>query len=567
VKPCFAVILLAMLSTTASAVLEINNAQPKVHANEWKWVLDSTWQGLIRRNIKGCEGKSIYRNHNGASTGLLCRPKSETPYDAVSEGVGYGMLLALYANDQKTFDLLYGTSKEFYLNACAGWRKPADGGSTESGSASDADEDIALSLIFADKLQKKGIWGVSNINYANEAQGVVNCIWNYLRPDGGLPPGNAWDPGYNIGYFAPAWYRIYKDFDSQNRDWMKVVNRSYELIELSPAYDIGMVSDWSSHSGDPGGGGYNTYNDGKTFFKDAIRILWRIANDYIWFKEPKAKAFLDNSLAFINSKGGPSAANFYQLDGSNKGKLLPATDKWIDFNDRTNQNTWRYRSEHSHLTIGQWLTVAMAVGSNEDKIAWSDKMSEFYDWGKKVDFFGQATDRTGGIEDTLHNEMYFDQFLAWFGVSLMSGTWVNVVALLDNPVSNIEGIPGLPSEAKPSSSSADDSQSSSSLQNDLGSSSSLGNSGNSSSSGGTSPIAIPKAAKGPIRVTTTNELIMLENLPENANVEVYNLKGKLMHSAMAHGSISIPVQTKMYIVKIRHEKGTTIVLSKPYFSR
>jgi hypothetical protein len=210
-----------------------------------------------------------------------------------------------------------------------------------------------------------------------------------------------------------------------------------------------MVSDWSDHNGNPGGGGYNTYANGRAFFKDAIRILWRIANDYIWFKEPRAKTFLENSLAFINSKGGPSAANFYQLDAPNKGELLPANDKWTQFNNENNSNTWRWRREHSHLTIGQWLTVAMAVGSNEEKVAWSKEMGKFYDLENKADFFGLATDTTGGLEDTLHNEMYFDQFLAWFGVSLMSGTWVNVVDLLDNPVDNSNGIPGSPSPVKP----------------------------------------------------------------------------------------------------------------------
>jgi len=89
----------------------------------------------------------------------------------------------------------------------------------------------------------------------------------------------------------------------------------------------------------------------------------------------------------------------------------------------------------------------MAVGDSADKVAWSKEMAKFYDWENKVDFFGNAVDPTlGGVEDTLHNEMYFDQFLAWFGVSLMSGTWVNVVALLDNPVQNTEGITDQPFE-------------------------------------------------------------------------------------------------------------------------
>jgi hypothetical protein len=547
VKQLFIVIIsLAMLSTTASAVLEINNAQPKVHASEWKWVLDSTWQGLIRRNIKGCEGKPIY-NGQQISSGLICRPKSETPYDAVSEGIGYGMLLALYADDQITFDLIYKAGKGFYLNFCQDWRQPASGGKNpfnDMGSATDADEDIAVSLIFAAKLVEKGKWGASDINYAADAQNAVDCMHGNFRDDGGLKPGNQWDPGYNIGYLAPAWYRIFKDFDSKNRnsDWDKFISKSYSIIEINPAYNIGMAADWSSHDGVPGGGSSNIYAGGRTFFKDAIRVLWRIATDYIWFKEPKAKAFLDNSLAFIKSKGGPSAANFYRLDDPNKGALLPADDKWKEFNGENNEDTWRWRSEHSHLTIGQWLTVAMAVGTDEDKIEWSDKMSEFYDWGKKVDFFGQATDRTGGIEDTLHNEMYFDQFLAWFGVSLMSGTWVNVMAT--PPASNTEGILGYPIEATPSSSSEDSPSSSSSLQSDLSSSSTNGpdKPSNSSSSGD---------SQTSIAIFSTK----LKNLPGNAKIEVYNLRGEKQ---------TLPIQTKgLYIVKIRYENSHTEILKVP----
>jgi len=436
-------VFISILSTSAFAVLEIPNAQPKVHAEEWKWVLDSTWQGIKRRNI------------NAYTTGLIHRPKSETPGDAVSEGVGYGMLLALYSNDQETFDRIYNAANAFYLNACQGWRKPANGGGTESGSATDADEDIALALIFADKLQKKGIWKSSSINYYNDAQNAVSCVWGSMD-NGLLWPGNSWRPGYNVGYFAPAWYKVFNEFDSQKRDWTKAVDESYKFIKKNPSFDVGMVADWSQQDGNPGGGGYNTFMGGKTFFKDAIRILWRVANDAIWFNEPRAKEFLTNSLTFINDKGGPDAANFYQLEGANKGKLVPADSIWKQFNDETDSTTWRYRREHSWLTVGQWLTVAMAVGTDEDKIAWSKKMATFYEYDVnksktyKPDFFGLREDPSKGpyetsrYEDTTHNEMYFDQFLAWFGVSLMSGTWVNVVGLLDNPVTNTEGIPGSP---------------------------------------------------------------------------------------------------------------------------
>jgi hypothetical protein len=35
-------------------------------------------------------------------------------------------------------------------------------------------------------------------------------------------------------------------------------------------------------------------------------------------------------------------------------------------------------------------------------------------------------DPTGFNEDIDHNELYFDQFMAWFGASLMAGYWVDV---------------------------------------------------------------------------------------------------------------------------------------------
>ena len=156
--------------------------------------------------------------------------------------------------------------------------------------------------------------------------------------------------------------------------------------------------------------------------------MWRVAIDAVWFDESRAKAFLKNSLTFINGKGGPSAANFYQIE--NPGELLPADDIWTDFNDSKDSSTWRYRSEHSHLTVGMWATAALAVGESKDRIAFSEELGKFYEGG---DYFGNAKDPTGGIEDTLHNEMYFDQFLAWFGASMMSGNFVNVIDAIDNP--------------------------------------------------------------------------------------------------------------------------------------
>ena len=77
-----------------------------------------------------------------------------------------------------------------------------------------------------------------------------------------------------------------------------------------------------------------------------------------------------------------------------------------------------------------WATAAMAVGEKADRVAFSEEMGKFYEGG---DYFGLAKNEADALEDTLHNEMYFDQFLAWFGTSMMSGAFVNVIDAIDNP--------------------------------------------------------------------------------------------------------------------------------------
>ena len=416
--------------TTSFAVLDLPNAQPKVDAAYWNAALDSTWQGLIRRNIQPYS----------AGVGLIHRPKSEAPGDAVSEGVGYGMLVALYANDQASFNKMWDEANSTMWGKCYyNWQMSVDGTIVGMGAASDAEEDVALALIFADKLVSAGKWKAYTstkfgYDYKTHAQKILDCMWSteQVTRDGILAPGAGWGGNsfVNPGYFSPAWYKIFAKFDSNGDRWNKVVDKSYEIISKSPGYSMGMVPDWMTPEGGwvGAGLGYNAYFDSKGFFKDAIRILWRVAIDAIWFDEQRAKTFLKNALTFINSKGGPKAANFYQIEKA--GELLPAEDKWYDFNNSKDTTTWRYRREHSHLTIGMWATAAMAVGERADRIAFSEEMGKFYE-GR--DYFGKAKDESGALEDTLHNEMYFDQFLAWFGTSMMSGAFVNVIDAIDNP--------------------------------------------------------------------------------------------------------------------------------------
>jgi len=121
--------------------------------------------------------KSKRITSNGAGGYKRVQRDASTNYDTVSEGMGYGLLLAVCFNEQALFDDLYRYVKShFNGNGLMHWHIDANNNVTShdggDGAATDADEDIALALIFADKL-----WGSSGaINYGQEARTLINNL-------------------------------------------------------------------------------------------------------------------------------------------------------------------------------------------------------------------------------------------------------------------------------------------------------------------------------------------------------------------------------------------------------
>lgn len=382
-----------------------------------KDALINTWNGIKKRNIDAYNVKLVHR------------PYSEIPGDAVSEGVGYGMLVALYSNDQKYFDLIWENAETYMWNGKGyDWRVDINGNRIAYGSATDAEQDIALALIFAQRLTDSLKW-IPHLNptYGERAQDILNNMWNYqmISHLNNVAPGQNWggDDFVNPGYFAPAWYRIFQQFDKSNHNWNDVIDNCYTTINNNPGYNNGLIPDWLSPGGDYyyGNLGYNSYGNGKYLYKDAIRIFWRLSTDYIWFQEPQAFNFLNNSYHFILNKGGSKAANFYTMNGD----LLPSDDIWFfDNNHRS-----RFRREHSHLTIGMWSTIISALQNHEFIKDFTSELLCYYDgqdyWGL-LDTSNISPNCTLDSldEDIYHNEMYFDQFLAWFGAIMLNETWL-----------------------------------------------------------------------------------------------------------------------------------------------
>ena len=161
--------------------------------------------------------------------GTVIRP--ENGNDTVSEGIGYGMLIGVFMNDQPMFDTLWSYAKAHPSNKNDGLMTfciPSGSGScTGAGAATDADEDMAYALLMASKQWSGGSYGsdaatlIGNI-FTHEVSG------NILEGGDGFNNANELDPSY----FAPSYYRAFATFDRADSDnWMSTCSTSrYSIL-------------------------------------------------------------------------------------------------------------------------------------------------------------------------------------------------------------------------------------------------------------------------------------------------------------------------------------------------
>jgi endo-1,4-beta-D-glucanase Y len=245
----------------------------------------------------------------------------------VSEGIGYGMLIAVYMNDQALFDDLWQYEQQHLGQyGLMDWNIKADGsGPTTGGSgpATDADEDMAFALAMADKQ-----WVTSttlNKKYIDIAKGTITTIWNneiynykYVKP---WPTADS--STINLSYFAPAYYKLFAKIDTANTtNWTNTVDNMYQVLNASlnssnGNADNGLVPAWCDGSGKPNGGAFGPGQSSPTNYQyDSCRTPFRIGLDWCWNGETRAQAYVAKTSKFFNGITVANMVDGYDLNGS-----------------------------------------------------------------------------------------------------------------------------------------------------------------------------------------------------------------------------------------------------------
>jgi endo-1,4-beta-D-glucanase Y len=240
--------------------------------------------------------------------------------DTVSEGIGFGMLITvLLDNDRNQSQKYFDGFWRYYQSHLNGrglmaWKIDRAGSVLDRESATEADENVAMALLFAHKQ-----WGSAGpLDYGAAGRELLARIMSYevwtANQDYVVKPGAGWGGKdiVNPAYFAPAYYRIWRNYDWR---WLKVANRAYKLYEVFyKRYQTGLYPDWCVPEGSTSYLGYN-------FTYDACRVPLNIALDYLWHGAGNKYLYRLNSWIAGQTGGRPDLiVDGYKLDGTPLGK-------------------------------------------------------------------------------------------------------------------------------------------------------------------------------------------------------------------------------------------------------
>jgi endo-1,4-beta-D-glucanase Y len=287
---------------TAGATFPFPQGHPSANCVYPIYDTDTVYQAYV--NWKG-----KFVTATGAGGGNNLRVQRDTnSNDTVSEGIGYGMLIGVFMNDQPMFDGLWAYAKS-HLDAkgLMTWNFNSSNVAIGSGSATDGDEDMAYALLMASKQWPAG-------SYSTDAMTLIKNIMkgevsgNILEGGDGFNSTGELDPSY----FAPSYYRAFAAFDTaDSAAWMSVMNQCYTILaNISGQY--GLVPNWINGSG-TGINGPETDGHGPDFGYDACRTPFRIGIDYCINNDMDALNYAKLIAGFYASKAPTAVSTLYDL--------------------------------------------------------------------------------------------------------------------------------------------------------------------------------------------------------------------------------------------------------------
>ena len=209
--------------------------------------------------------------------------------DIRSEGMSYGMMIAVQTNHKEEFGKLWNWAKSHLWhdparggNGYFSWQANRDGSTRDQGNAPDGEIYFMMALLFA-----ANRW--DDANYMKDAQTILKACWkgnggslyseqSYIATFQPTDGNNTWG---DASYSLPAFVDLFSRWSDTNNDkWLKATKATRDHIYNSANPQSGLCSDYSNFDGTP----HYAFSDNSTKYAfDAIRCPMNYGMDSYLF--------------------------------------------------------------------------------------------------------------------------------------------------------------------------------------------------------------------------------------------------------------------------------------------
>ena len=281
---------------------------------EIKEKMDAMWEHYF----KGDNNSKVF--FDNGNEGYI---KDINNNDVRSEGMSYGMMIAVQTGHKEEFDKLWKWAKNHMWHKGGdwdgyfAWQRNDSGSGGDDNCAPDGEMYFMMSLLFA-----ANRW--DDDQYRKDALYIMDKMWNnpshklfnqgnYIIVFQPLGNGNDFsDPSYDL----PAYLELFSRWAEKDTDkWKKAVTAARDHLYKSSNSSSGLFADYSSFNGQPQSYSYNS--NSTKYMYDAMRCAMNFGMDYYLFGADSTREIeMANRIINFFEKDGYQHARF-NWDGSN----------------------------------------------------------------------------------------------------------------------------------------------------------------------------------------------------------------------------------------------------------
>jgi oligosaccharide reducing-end xylanase len=287
------------------------------------------------------KNEAVYFAAGENVNGPLAYIKDIGSNDVRSEGMSYGMMIAVQLDKQAEFDALWNWAKTHMHHSDPAspaygyfsWSLTTDGTPHDEMPAPDGEEYFATALYFAANRwgNREGIY-----NYKAEADRLLTDMRHRREitgptVKGEMTAGNLFHPEHAMvrftpdivnwehtdpSYHLPAFYELWALWGPEaDRDfWRQAAAASREFLQRAAHAQTALTPEYANFDGTPWQAPWNP--NSTSYFADAWRTAMNWSVDWAWWaRDPREQQLSDRLQAFFASQGMDTYVRHYTLDG------------------------------------------------------------------------------------------------------------------------------------------------------------------------------------------------------------------------------------------------------------